>query len=592
MHEFKVWAPHARKVAVKIGDATYPMHGPGERGWWSVSVQDARPGTDYGFLLDDDWKVYPDPRSQRQPYGVHGASQVYDQAAFAWSDRGWDAPPLALGVVYELHVGTFTQAGTFDSAIERLDYLVELGTTHVELMPVAAFPGGYGWGYDGASLFAVNELYGGPDGLKRLVDACHARGLAVLLDVVYNHFGPVGNYSGRFGPYLTDKHRTPWGGAVNFEDWGSDEVRRFFCDNALMWIRDYHIDGLRLDAVHEFVDRSAVHFMEQLADEVKDLSARLGRRLVLIAESDLNDPRVVTARKIGGYGMDAQWSDDFHHALFALLHSGGREKGYYVDFGSVAKLAKALTKTFVQDGTYSRYRGRNHGRSVEDLSPHQFLGYIQTHDQVGNRAIGDRVEQIVGMDRAKVAAGIVLTAPFVPMIFQGEEFAASTPFQYFADHEDPEMARAVKEGRRGEFAAFGWKPEDIPDPERVETFQRSKLRWDEVHEGRHEEMLEWYRRLIALRRGSPALNDGEPGQTKVSFDEERRWLVVERGAVTVMGNLGTETVELDNLRGLALVLASRVDVEAAGTRVLVPPDTLAVLSCEKNVSGGKGRPSV
>ena len=592
MHEFKVWAPHARKVAVKIGDATYPMHGPGERGWWSVSVQDARPGTDYGFLLDDDWKVYPDPRSQRQPYGVHGASQVYDQAAFAWSDRGWDAPPLALGVVYELHVGTFTQAGTFDSAIERLDYLVELGTTHVELMPVAAFPGGYGWGYDGASLFAVNELYGGPDGLKRLVDACHARGLAVLLDVVYNHFGPVGNYSGRFGPYLTDKHRTPWGGAVNFEDWGSDEVRRFFCDNALMWIRDYHIDGLRLDAVHEFVDRSAVHFMEQLADEVKDLSARLGRRLVLIAESDLNDPRVVTARKIGGYGMDAQWSDDFHHALFALLHSGGREKGYYVDFGSVAKLAKALTKTFVQDGTYSRYRGRNHGRSVEDLSPHQFLGYIQTHDQVGNRAIGDRVEQIVGMDRAKVAAGIVLTAPFVPMIFQGEEFAASTPFQYFADHEDPEMARAVKEGRRGEFAAFGWKPEDIPDPERVETFQRSKLRWDEVHEGRHEEMLEWYRRLIALRRGSPALNDGEPGQTKVSFDEERRWLVVERGAVTVMGNLGTETVELDNLRGLALVLASRVDVEAAGTRVFVPPDTLAVLSCEKNVSGGKGRPSV
>jgi maltooligosyltrehalose trehalohydrolase len=592
MHEFKAWAPHARKVAVKIGDATYPMPGPGDRGWWSVPVQEAGPGTDYGFLLDDDWKVYPDPRSQRQPYGVHGASQVYDQAAFAWSDRGWDAPPLALGVVYELHVGTFTQAGTFDSAIERLDYLVELGTTHIELMPVVAFPGGYGWGYDGASLFAVNELYGGPDGLKRLVDACHARGLAVLLDVVYNHFGPVGNYSGRFGPYLTDRHRTPWGGAVNFEDWGSDEVRRFFCDNALMWMRDYHIDGLRLDAVHEFVDRSAVHFMEQLADEVKELSARLGRRLVLIAESDLNDPRVVMARKIGGYGMDAQWSDDFHHALFAVLHSGGGEKGYYVDFGSVAKLAKALTKTFVQDGTYSRYRGRNHGRPVEDLSPHQFFGYIQTHDQVGNRAIGDRVEQIVGMDRAKVAAGIVLTAPFVPMVFQGEEFAASSPFQYFADHEDPEMARAVKEGRRGEFAAFGWKPEDIPDPENVETFQRSKLKWEEVHEGRHEEMLEWYRRLIALRRGSPALNDGEPGQTKVSFDEARRWLVMERGAVTVMGNLGTETVGLDNPRGLTLVLASRVDVEAAGDKVVLPPDTLAVLSAERDGSGGKSGQSV
>jgi len=404
----------------------------------------------------------------------------------------------------------------------------------------------------------------------------------VLLDVVYNHFGPVGNYSGKFGPYITDRHRTPWGGAVNFEDWGSDEVRRFFCDNALMWMRDYHIDGLRLDAVHEFVDRSAVHFMEQLADEVKDLSAKLGRRLVLMAESDLNDPRVVTARKAGGYGMDAQWSDDFHHALFAVLHSGGGEKGYYVDFGSVAKLAKALTKTFVQDGTYSKYRGRNHGRPVDDLSPQQFLGYIQTHDQVGNRATGDRVEQIVGMDRAKVAAGIVLTAPFVPMLFQGEEFAASTPFQYFADHEDPEMARAVKMGRRGEFAAFGWRPEDIPDPENVETFQRSKLKWDEVHEGRHEEMLEWYRRLIALRRGSPSLNDGEPGQTKVSFDEEKKWLVMERGAVTVMANLGMGPVELDNPQRLALALASRADVAVAGGGIVLPPNTLAVLSGEKS----------
>ncbi len=474
---------------------------------------------------------------------------------------------LERAVVYELHVGTFTLRGTFDAAIERLDYLAELGITHVELMPVAAFPGGQGWGYDGASLFAVTEKYGGPDGLKRLVDACHARGLAVLLDVVYNHFGPVGNYSGKFGPYLTEQHRTPWGDAVNFEDGGSDEVRRFFCDNALMWMRDYHIDGLRLDAVHEFVDRSAVHFLEQLSAEVEELSAKLGRRLVLIAESDLNDPRVVKPREDGGYGMDAQWSDDFHHALFSVLHGGGGEKGYYVDFGTVAKLAKALTKTFVLDGAYSKYRGRSHGRPVDGLSPHRFLGYIQNHDQVGNRAIGDRVEQIVGMDRAKVAAGVVLTAPFIPMIFQGEEFAASTPFQYFADHEDPEMARAVKAGRRGEFAAFGWKPEDIPDPENVETFVRSKLKWDEVHTGRHEEMLEWYRRLIALRRGSASLNDGTPGQTKVWFDEEKKWLVMERGAVTVMCNLGAQGVELENPKRLPLLLASRADVEVAGTRV-------------------------
>jgi maltooligosyltrehalose trehalohydrolase len=558
------------------------MIGPDECGWWSVSVERAEAGSDYGFLIDDDTKVYPDPRSQWQLNGVHGTSRVYDQAAFAWSDEGWDAIPIERSVIYELHIGTFTSGGTFDSAIERLGYLVELGITHIELMPVAAFPGGHGWGYDGAALFAVYEGYGGPDGLKRLVDACHARGLAVLLDVVYNHFGPVGNYSGQYGPYLTERHRTPWGGAVNFEGWGSEEVRRFFCDNALMWMRDYHIDGLRLDAVHEFVDRSAVHFMEQLSDEVRELSDKLGRRLVLIAESDLNDPRVVKPSDAGGYGMDAQWSDDFHHALFTVLHGGEGEKGYYVDFGSLAKLAKALTKTFVQDGTYSKYRGRRHGRPVGDISPQRFLGFIQNHDQVGNRAIGDRIAQVSGMDLAKVAAGLVMTGPFIPMIFQGEEYAASTPFQYFADHEDPEMARAVKEGRRGEFAAFGWAPEDVPDPENLETFLRSKLNWDEVHEGSHQEMLEWYRRLIALRRGSSALNDGTPGQTEVSFDEERCWLMMTRGKVVVMCNLGATTLELSRPKRLPLLLASQSGVEVVGETVVLPPKSLAVLSGEKN----------
>src|SRR6202789_4330297 len=302
MHEFRIWAPYARRVAVMVGSVSYPMLGPDERGWWSASAKQADAGSDYGFAVDDDATIYPDPRSQWQPNGVHGMSRIYDQSAFAWSDDGWEATPLESGVIYELHVGTFTPHGTFEAAIERLDYLVELGITHVELMPVAAFPGRHGWGHDGAALFAVYEVYGGPDGLKRLVDACHTRGLAVLLDVVYNHFGPVGNYSGKFGSYLTDKHRTPWGGAVNFEDRGSDEVRRFFCDNALMWMRDYHIDGLRLDAVHEFVDRSAVHFMEQLSEEVWNLSASLGRRLVLIAESDLNDPRVVKPREAGANG--------------------------------------------------------------------------------------------------------------------------------------------------------------------------------------------------------------------------------------------------------------------------------------------------
>ncbi len=592
MHEFTVWAPNAKKVAVKIGEKAYPMRGPNERGSWSVAVAEAGPGTDYKFVLDGEEKdgdaidgdatAWPDPRSQLQPHGVHGLSRVYDQSAFKWSDGGWQAPPLSRAVIYELHVGTFTPGGTFDSAIERLDYLIDLGITHAELMPVAAFPGGQGWGYDGAALFAVYEGYGGPDGLKRLVNACHIRGLAVLLDVVYNHFGPVGNYSGKFGPYMTDKHRTPWGGAVNFEDWGSDEVRRFFCDNALMWMRDYHMDGLRLDAVHEFIDRSAIHFMEQLAEETKALSKELGRRLVLIAESDLNDPRVVKPIEAGGYGMDAQWSDDFHHALFTVLVTEGAEKGYYADFGSMEKLAKSLTKIFVNDGNYSRYRGQSHGRPVENLSPHQFLGYIQNHDQVGNRAIGDRLEQIIGADRAKVAAGIVLTSPFIPMIFQGEEFAASTPFQYFADHEDPEMAKAVLKGRKSEFAAFGWSPDDIPDPEKVETFQRSKLNWDEVHEGRHAEMSSWYRTLIHLRHASPSLKDGEPGQTKVSFDEAQRWLVMERGLVTVMCNLGTERIELKNARRLPLLLASRDDVGAEEGVVRLPPDTVAILSGETN----------
>jgi maltooligosyltrehalose trehalohydrolase len=367
-------------------------------------------------------------------------------------------------------------------------------------------------------------------------------------------------------------------------------VRRFLCDNALMWMRDFHMDGLRLDAVHAYIDRSAIHFLEQLAVETKALEAELARPLVLIAESDLNDPRVVKPIERGGYGMDAQWSDDFHHALFTVLQKGGAEKGYYADFGTMAKLAKALTKTFVQDGTtYSQYRGRSHGRPVDDLSPQQFVGYIQTHDQVGNRAIGDRVEQIVGIDRAKVAAGLVFTAPFVPMIFEGEEFAASTPFLYFADHEDPEMARSVKEGRRGEFAAFGWNPADIPDPESEETFLRSKLKWDEVHEGKHEEMLEWYRGLIALRRGSASLNNGDPGQTKVRFDEVRRFLAMERGAVTVMCNLGDELMEFENPKRIPLVMASSPDIKVTRSAVVLPPDTLAILSSEKMLKGKTSR---
>jgi maltooligosyltrehalose trehalohydrolase len=547
----------------------------GERGWWSASIEEASHGADYGFMLDDDLRPYPDPRAMWMPNGVHGASRVYELGRFAWTDERWNAPPLSSAIIYELHIGTFTPEGTFDGAISKLKYLADLGVTHVELMPVAEFPGDFGWGYDGVALFAARDLYGGPDGLKRFVDACHANGLAVLLDVVYNHFGPVGNYTGRFGPYMTNRHTTPWGDAVNLEFEDCDQVRRFFCDNALMWMDEFHVDGLRLDAVHEYVDRSAIHFMEQLTTEVEHLSAALGRRLVLIAESDLNDPRVVWPREASGYGMDGQWSDDFHHALFAVVHSEVR--GYYTDFGQMKHLAKALTDVFVYNGIYSKYRRKVHGKPVQHTTMHRFVGFIQNHDQVGNRAIGDRLEHIVGIERAKAALGLVLTSPFIPMLFQGEEFATSSPFQYFAHHEEEEMARAVSEGRKREFAAFGWPPESIPDPESRETFLRSKLAWDERAGGTHAEMLDWCRRLIAFRHKNPSLTDGELGQTQVDFSEELQWLVMDRGSVRVILNLGNNSLKLP-LDGYKLQLASGTGVEPEGETILVPPSRLAILS--------------
>ncbi len=574
MHAFEVWAPRARKMAVSLNGEARPMHGPDEWGWWRLDAEDAEPGTGYGYLINEDKKPYPDPRSQWQPDGVHGMSRIYDQHAFDWTDEEFQAMPLASGIVYELHIGTFTPQGTLDAAIEKLDYLAALGITHVELMPVASFAGNHGWGYDGVALFAVHQPYGGPDALKRFVNAAHERGLTVILDVVYNHFGPVGNYTGKYGPYIVESHHTPWGGAVNLEDAGACEVRRFFCDNALMWLRDFRVDGLRIDAVHAFVDRSAIHFLEQLAAEVETLAAATGRRKVLIAESDLNDPRFVTPRETGGLGMDAQWSDDFHHALFAALT--GLTDGYYADFGAMGQLAKSLEHTFVYDGLYSRYRKRVHGRPVRGLSQHRFLGYIQNHDQVGNRAIGDRIGHIAGIDRAKVAAAIVLTSPFVPMIFQGEEWSASSPFQFFADHE-PEMAKSVSEGRKKEFAAFGWDPSLIPDPESRETFERSKLNWKENSTPEHAQMLAWYRDLIRLRRSMPALNNGEPGNVRTAFDEQQKWIRVQRGTVTIAANLGKKVYAFNLPERSRILLASSDRISFPGASIALPPDTVAIL---------------
>jgi maltooligosyltrehalose trehalohydrolase len=575
MHTFKVWAPAADKAEVKTNGEKHAM-AMGDGGWWSAQVEDAGAGTDYVFLLDGEEQELPDPRSAYQPKGVNGPSRVVDHGAFAWSDAGFHAKAFQSAIIYELHIGTFTPEGTCDAAIGKLDYLRELGVTHIELLPFAEFPGKNGWGYDGVDLFAPHGAYGGPDGLKRFVDAAHGKDLAVVMDVVYNHFGPAGNYLGKFGPYLTSAHKTPWGDAVNFEDAGSFEVRRFFCDNVLMWLRDYHMDGLRLDAVHAYIDRSAINFMEQINTEVHALQAETGRPYVMIAESDLNDPRLVRSTEAHGYGFDAQWSDDFHHALVALLT--GDTSGYYADFGDFADLGKALSQVFVYDGEFSEFRDRVHGRPVHNLPGWHFLGYSQNHDQVGNRAKGERLVHLTDMPRAKIAAALTLLAPFLPMIFQGEEWAASTPFQYFTDHEDKELGRLVSEGRKREFEAFGWNPEDIPDPQHEGTVEASKLKWDEMREGPHANMLEWYRKLIALRKSRRELTDGVLEQVDVDFDEEDRWFTMQRGGVVVIFTLDEAGYSASLDDGVTLLLGSDSGVAVEEGRLSISGVGVAVLS--------------
>lgn len=546
-----------------------------DNAWWTADNVTATAGTDYGFVLDGEGP-FPDPRSPWQPEGVHALSRVVDHTSFHWTDAGFNALPLAQAIIYELHVGTFTPAGTFESAIERLDHLIQLGVTHVELMPVIEFSGNHGWGYDGVHLFAPHRAYGGPEGLKKLVNACHARGLAVLLDVVYNHLGPSGNYLAKYAPYFNDRYHTPWGWAVNFDGPQSAEVRRFFCDNALMWLRDYHFDGLRLDAVHAIFDMTARPFLEQLGEEVQALSRQLGRRLVVIAESDLNDPRHISPQSRAGFGLDAQWSDDFHHALHSVLT--GERSGYYEDFGSLADLAKAFRNAFVYDGRYSVHRQKHHGRPPVGLEGHRFLGYAQTHDQVGNRAQGERLCHLVSPGRQKIAAALTLCSPFVPMLFQGEEWAARAPFQYFTDHPEPDLAKAVREGRRKEFAAFGWKPEDVPDPQAPETFQRSKLNWAELSQPAHASMLDWHRQLIQLRRGEPTLLDARLDQVQARFEEAARWLVCERGPISIACNLADHPQQVPLRPGNhAVKLTSAPATKLLDGAVSLPPDAVAIL---------------
>ncbi|MBN1548731.1 MAG: malto-oligosyltrehalose trehalohydrolase, partial [Syntrophaceae bacterium] len=456
-------------------------------------------------------------------------------------------------------------------------HLLDLGITHVELMPVNGFSGRRGWGYDGVNLFAPHEAYGGPEGLKRLVDACHDRGLAVILDVVYNHLGPEGNYLELFGPYFTNQHLTPWGKAVNFDGPESDEVRRFVCDNALMWLRDYHMDGLRIDAVHSIMDMSAVHILEQLASEIETFSAETGRHVVVIAESALNDPRVIRSREAGGYGLDAQWNDDFHHALHTVLT--GEQRGYYTDFGTLSDLALAMKEAFVYNGRYSVFRRRGHGRPVGGLPGWRFVGCIQNHDQVGNRAKGERLSRLVSPGLLKIGAALVLTGPFVPMLFQGEEWGASTPFQYFTDHGDPELTEAVRKGRRKEFSQFGWSPEDIPDPQSPLTFERSKLNWEERLCEPHQSLLDWYRRLICLRQSRPELRAGRRDEVQVTFDEKARWFCMTRKVIKVICNLSAHgrQIPLKETGVRSILLASEANTIVDSDRVFLPPESVVIL---------------
>ncbi|UYQ66712.1 malto-oligosyltrehalose trehalohydrolase [Streptomyces peucetius] len=566
---FEVWAPNAEeRVTLWLEGAEHPMErAQGRDGWW-VTEAAADDGARYGFALDGG-PVRPDPRSRRQPDGPDGTSAVVDQDAYAWR-KDWPGRGLKGAVLYELHIGTYTPEGTLDAAAARLGELAELGITHVELMPLCSFPGVHGWGYDGVSPWSVHEPYGGPTALKRFVDSAHGHGLGVVLDVVHNHLGPSGNHLPAYGPYFTDTHHTPWGTAINLDAPGSDEVRACLIGSALAWLRDYRLDGLRLDAVHALVDNRALTFLEELAAAVDSLAGDLGRPLFLIAESDQCDPRTTTPRSQGGLGLHAQWNDDFHHALHTALT--GESQGYYGDFARapMAALAKTLTRGFFHDGTYSAFRGRTHGRplDVANTPAHRFLGYAQTHDQIGNRALGDRLSATLSPGLLACAAALVLTGPYTPMLFMGEEWGAATPWQYFTDHTDPELAEAVRVGRRREFAAHGWPEEQVPDPQDPATRERSCLDRSEREREPHAGLLAWHRELIALRRALPDLTDPDLAAVKVAFDEQARWLAYRRGDLRVAVNLAKEPA------AIALGGGGRV---AAAWGEVSPPDRDGVL---------------
>jgi maltooligosyltrehalose trehalohydrolase len=574
-----VWAPAAQTVQLVSGAVTAPMTRD-DAGWWHGGLPGDEDGVDYGFLVDGNGP-FPDPRSRRQPHGVHDLSRTFDPADHAWQDGAWTGRQLAGATIYELHIGTFTPEGTLDAAAGRLDHLVSLGVDFVELLPVNGFNGTHNWGYDGVLWYAVHEGYGGPAAYQRFVDACHAAGIGVIQDVVHNHLGPSGNYLPNFGPYLSDAEGNTWGASVNLDGQDSDEVRRYIIDSALMWLGDYHVDGLRLDAVHALKDHSAVHLLEQLAGEVAVLSAHVGRPLTLIAESDLNDPRLITPREANGYGLDAQWSDDFHHAVHVALT--GETVGYYADFAPLGALAKVLTRGFFHDGTLSTFRGRLHGRpiDIERMPAWRLVVASQNHDQIGNRAIGDRLSAQLDTGQLGIAAALTLLGPFTPMLFMGEEWGARTPWQFFTSHPEPELGLATAEGRIGEFARMGWDPAVVPDPQDPDTFTRSKLDWSEPLGDDSARLLAFYRELAALRRRLADLTDPRFSQVTVDYDEAAGWLLLRRGETEIVINLSTSARSVP-VTGESVLLAFAADADAVprldAGQVLLPPHSVTVLA--------------
>ena len=564
---FEVWAPNANRVELLLDGERLPMLV--KDGWWSAAI-DWRSDADYGYLLDGDETPVPDPRSLRQPSGVHGLSRTFDPSEYIWQ-ADWHGRELAGGVIYELHIGTFTPEGTLDSAIERLDYLVELGIDFVEVLPVNGFNGTHNWGYDGVLWYTVHEGYGGPAAYQRFVDACHERGLAVIQDVVYNHLGPSGNYLPRFGPYLLDGSANTWGDTVNL---AAPEVREYIIGNALTWLRDYRVDGLRLDAVHALVDTSETHLLKELAERTDALATDLGRPLILIAESDLNDPKLITPRTEGGYGLTAQWSDDYHHASHVAL--SGETTGYYADFDSLGALAKVMTRGFFHDGTFSSFRSRDHGIPIDtDTVPTwRLVTFTQDHDQIGNRATGDRLSATLDPGMLAIEAVLTVLTPFTPMIFMGEEWGASTPWQFFTSHPEPELGRATAEGRIAEFAQMGWDEASVPDPQDPATFERSKLDWAELDLPTHRTLLDLYRALIALRRRMPALTDSRFATISCTYDEEKRWFRLDREGVSVAINFADELREVPASGEILLAIGS---ARRLGDALILGPTSATVV---------------